>query len=188
MKFNITHRLIESVKNTLYGKVFSQPCVYVCVCVCVCVCGYIYIYIYVPNEAGVWLQSQIILRRPFPGISFLKIFVMVFLIALQYHPIFFLKEHLIITVTSSLTKKPLFAIFRRVKYCRFLWSRNVGTIPSKPAITLCMISFNSLYSENRHVTVPCIFTNKKRTLRHNTEPLCLHYIYIHGSQNTMHVC
>lgn len=71
---------------------------------------------------------------------------MVFLIALQYHPIFVPKEHLIISLTSSLTKKPLFEIFRLVKYCRFLWSQNVRIIPSKPAIR---ISFYSLCSENR---------------------------------------
>ena len=151
MKFNITNRLIESITKTHYGKEGLSFLTTV----------YIYIYI-VLKEASAWLHVQIILRRPFPGISFLKIFVMVFLIALQYRPIFVLKEHLIITLTSSLTKKPLFEIFRRVKYCRFLWSQNVRIIPSKPAITLCRISFYFCTVKTVYVTVYCIFTNKKK--------------------------
>ena len=52
------------------------------------------------KEAGLWLHVEIILGHRYPGVSALKIFVMILLFAFQYHPVFFPKEHSAVALTS----------------------------------------------------------------------------------------
>ena len=67
----------------------------------------------------------------FLGISVLKVFMDMFSNALQYHRIFPLKEHLVIALASSLTRKLFSRCVHRSIYCWYEINLKIGTPTSK---------------------------------------------------------
>jgi hypothetical protein len=94
---------------------------------------------------------------------------------LDHHCNFFFNKE---TVVRNFSPSEVLPIFVELKL------RDLQNLP----LYCAGFSFYSLYSETIYVTMYCIFTNKKRTLLHNTKPIFLHNIYTHESQSTIRMC
>jgi len=94
---------------------------------------------------------------------------------LDHHCNFFFNKE---TVVRNISPSEVLPIFVELKFRDNIFKTCHYIVYDFPSV-VCTL-------KTVYVTVYCIFTNKKRTLLHNTKPLCLRYT--HESQNTVHRC